>query len=511
MSRFQPVPTIFHPVPSKRGVGCVEKQLLLCFWKSLVSQTIRKFKENGKRFKTSSIKQWAHSVARRETNFMLKRIYDRGNRDAMKSLYRYPFDFRRPLYDAICIHGEYALQLTRTFPLLAMSIWSDPNWRGSELRDELEEMVLSGAKLKEIARMAGIPWSLRSVPPQLTNRLRREHYDFADSVWSRHKPQKLDVTRAVVTSISGIARMHFDRIDEENPRNREDRRSARAAAEDHRSRFILWAAKNVEGCMKIMRTRSYSIVVECMSDIADWSADRTWRCPWNPQMSFEKAYGYSLKWHAERGERSREERARAEAERRAPAHRQEREDDNKLVFPDAWVKTWSCSHNKKKYSVVALDRAYKITDEGERMGNCVATYKQDVERGRCYIYSVRTGGRKAKSVATVELRRLEEEHSDYDFYIQQARGPHNDSVDSKVEEVIRKWCKKYKIARKHSDVHQAVVAPTIQLDYGPTGTMAGTVTGTAWITTVDTSTTLTYNGTGDPSWTMAFTTTTTTT
>jgi len=518
---FTSSPTLFHATPSKRSTHCSERFFWEAYRRAILEQTKEKYQAENRKYKTRPLKAWSLVAARRSTNFILKNIYARGDQRAMKAMHRFPFESRRGIYDAVCRHGLYAMQLVETFPLLASRLWSAPLC--PENLQEVEDMVLKGAKLKEVAKAAGIPWALRNLPPQLTLRCLREHYGYAAAVWSRTNPKKLDVARAITGSIPHLERMNFERdqpipipanetgeIDWECDFLAQESDSLPNLLTDPESKhqhclqFMIWAAKNIEECMKWKSSRSYRVVVDLMSILANWSCDRDWRHKWHPKLSFEKAVKYSELWHREQVEHAREDRARRDAElcaqrevdgenRRITLARQRRDEDKNLIFPDPWTKKWKCSHKKIKYEVVPLDRAYKVTEEGDRMSNCIATYKKDVKNGRCYIYSVRTGTNMSKSVATIELRKADGEHKEYDFFIQQAHGPCNEKIVPVIEEVIKKWCKKHRIARKHSNM-----SPPIDQYNNLYPTQTVTAAGIAWETdTSTTATTFITTNTGD--------------
>ena len=130
------------------------------------------------------------------------------------------------------------------------------------------------------------------------------------------------------------------------------------------------------------------------------------------------------------------------------------------------------------------------------MRNCVGSYRKDVQHGFCYIFSVRVGETRLKSVATIQLKKIEG-HEKYDYYIVQARAKCNGSLTPEVEAVVKKWCEANRIARKIDDTREKVAARQMDrdtefiTDCSMTGIAAN---GTAWDTyNTASTTTLNYN------------------
>ena len=96
--------------------------------------------------------------------------------DAVKAARRFTFRHREPIYRAAAV-SRRALQLTETFPLLAMAIYSDHNllgWHGwdwfQKAKTDLAErkifaahLVDQGARLRDVAAAMNIPMTLRQI------------------------------------------------------------------------------------------------------------------------------------------------------------------------------------------------------------------------------------------------------------------------------------------------------------------------------------------------------------
>ena len=172
----------------------------------------------------------------------------------------------------------------------------------------------------------------------------------------------------------------------------------------------------------------------------------------------------------------------------------------RLILPPPWLENWETSYRDKTYSFLALDRAHKMTEEGERMKNCVNTYRKDVASGICYIYSLRVGDKRKKSIATIELKKREEDGIKY--YISQARGPCNQKISSDAETAIGKWCKHFEIARSWR-VPMPELANDILAEFtGYAATGTAPIAGTAWNISLDSATTTSTATMGAEAWTQ---------
>src|SRR5262245_8844633 len=122
-------------------------------------------------------------------NSLIRKALLVADQNALKAARRFPIRYRAKLYRAFCQYGERAIQLTDTFPVLAVVLltdrfsWneadddSDPfssDWekrqRQREAKDEERRrigisMVLDGVRLNKVADAMEIPYRLRRVKP----------------------------------------------------------------------------------------------------------------------------------------------------------------------------------------------------------------------------------------------------------------------------------------------------------------------------------------------------------
>jgi len=505
---FRTNPTLFHTPPAKRSTCGIENRFLEVFQDIAKYSMAKKLKAQNRKINWSSLNPWFHSVAAREANFLIKQVYTRGDEEAMKIVRRFPFECRRPLYDAICIHGRYAAQLMQTFPLMAVQIWVH---RRPE-DENLGSMVLAGERLKTVAERAGIPFILRHIPPQLTNIISVP--SITADVLRYHKPRNLPLFRSTISVIGRISGKSFGSDSILLPAapfliaGYEQRTPVILTSNEisrRRTDFMIWCAKKMDEAYYRKWNRHFREVEEVFGDLSDWASDTDWRHPWNPDMSLERALEYSSIWHAEQYVKRCEEFELADCEIRVTTNQKV----PRYVLPPAWFENWETSHRGKTYSFHPLDQAHKMTEEGERMKNCVNTYRQDVVNGMCYIYSLRVGGKRKKSIATIELRKVERGETEY--YINQERGPCNQKVSDIAKTMIGKWCKHFgitrnrKISRPEPEPEPVPVFAEIEMEY--TNTTGSTLNlGTAWTISSETATTVGTSITGDMRLVLAATT-----
>jgi hypothetical protein len=91
------------------------------------------------------------------------------------------------------------------------------------------------------------------------------------------------------------------------------------------------------------------------------------------------------------------------------------------------------------YSIVPLDSAKKLWEEGRAIHHCVGSYDRKVAKGLCYIYSVRQGDER---IATVELVRVNGQ-----VRPTQIRGPRNAQPSKEVCAAVSKWLSETNLMR----------------------------------------------------------------
>jgi hypothetical protein len=104
-----------------------------------------------------------------------KALQEAADADAVNAARRFTFAHRESIYRAAALSCR-ALQLTETFPVLAVAIYSDHYWRlrpiadfgnldAADRRSTAEHLVDRGARLREVAAVMNIPMTLRHIKP----------------------------------------------------------------------------------------------------------------------------------------------------------------------------------------------------------------------------------------------------------------------------------------------------------------------------------------------------------
>jgi PcfJ-like protein len=314
--------------------------------------------------------------------------------DAIKAARRFAFRHRENIYRASA-RSRRALQLTSTFPVLALMIYSDscPEHQ-SELNNfaarkkAAADLVERGARLRDVAAAMGIPMAMRCIKPgavHLTPYVFREHSELL-----RLMPEALPRSR-ICLRVVGWA--HH-----------------KAGAD-----FARWAARTVPHIPGGLEQ-----IGSFLSDISDWvragtgsgetGEEITGRQfvmrPFTPSMSLKTVTKLSADWH--------------EA---VASHM----DGPQFAFPTPWYPAGKVGN----YEILPIDHSAALYREGATMHHCVGTYANEVKQGYIYIYSVRCEG---KRLATLELVR-----NDRSASLMQIRGPCNAQPPKEITSTVQRW------------------------------------------------------------------------
>ena len=281
--------------------------------------------------------------------------------DAIKAARRFTFLHREPIYRAAAV-SRRALQLTETFPALAIAIYSfdgTPGWGlFKEVNSDLAErknfaahLVDQGARLRDVAAVMNIPMMLRHVKPGVAH--------LASDVFCQH-PEMLNF------------------MPDTTPAQRIWLRVVRWACAKGNNDFGAWTAKHVSE----IPGRRVREVGSFLSDLADWAcaegpSQQFITRPFSPSMSLKTVTTLSAQWHE------------------AVASNMTGPD---LALPPPWYPAAKVGD----LEIVPIENSGDLYREGASMHHCVGTYAPDVRAGRLYVYSVRRDGER---VATLALAR----------------------------------------------------------------------------------------------------------
>jgi len=287
-----------------------------------------------------------------------KALEEAADADAVKAARRFSFGHREAIYRAGAL-SRRALQLTDTFPVLAMVIYSG-HWRlhRDAGKKTAANLVERGARLRDFAAM-DIPMALRHIKPGAAH--------LVSSVFCRHP----ELLRFMPDSL---------------PRSRIWLRAVDWAHREVDADFAEWTARHspeIPG--------NLNEVGSFLSDLADWvhagtrlaEADE-WELeerfvvrPFVPTMSLKTVTTLSADWHE------------------AVASQME---GPQFGFPPPWYPPAKCG----AYEILPIDNSAELYREGAAMHHCVGSYAGEVKRGGIYVYSIRRDG---KPLATLALTR----------------------------------------------------------------------------------------------------------
>jgi hypothetical protein len=342
-------------------------------------------------------------------NLIGQALEEAADADAVKAARRFAFYDRERIYRAAAV-SRNAMQLTETFPLLALAIYTDLRLveceegqhggfvyletNGDACKNEARRLVDRGARLREVAAAMGIPMALRCIKPGVAYLVRH--------LWST---KQLELLRF---------------IPETTPRQGIWLRAIKWAEEKRNSyEFIAWAAKHVPEI-----PGRWNEVEATLSDIADWARQRNvfGARPFVASMSLNTVTALSAEWH-------------------------ENVTTNESSGPDSvFPAPWHPATKIGDYEIVPIEDSASLSREGAAMHHCVGTYNDDVLNGALCIYSIRRDGER---IATLALRRHGNLQKtlrtgrcvDGETYVSQIRGRCNAAPPQSVITMVRRWLK----------------------------------------------------------------------
>jgi hypothetical protein len=327
-----------------------------------------------------------------------KALQEAADADAVKAARRFTLAHRESIYRAAAL-SRRALQLTETFPVLAMAIYSD-HWRLRPARIDLADrkstaahLVDRGARLRDVAAVMNIPMTLRHIKPgmaHLATDVFCQHPELLKSMPDSTMRQRIWLL--VVNSACG-------RVDAD---------------------FGAWTARHVQ---EIAGRRDQE-VASFVSDIADWvrAGKLSPACPgdrapppaghefvgrpFTPSMSLKTVTTLSAEWH----------------EAVAAAM-----DGPDATFPPPWYPPAKVGD----FDISPIENSAELYREGATMHHCVGTYVDAVQSAGRYVYSVRQGDKRIATFALVRCAVSSE--------LSEIRGPCNAQVPEKITTVVRRW------------------------------------------------------------------------
>jgi hypothetical protein len=301
---------------------------------------------------------------------------------------RFPRSYRRRVRKLVT--GSRPLKdLLYSFPGAAFVLAAGN--RSADARERAVQLVKAGEPLTAVAAALGVPFWLRRLPPE------------AFAAPFGHLPDEDDFGRRIVNQIPAAAAltpMWLQRV--------------AFGAEAGDGAVALWLASNriLPGEARHGIPLLPVIAFAWFSRHQNAAAHRFIDRGWHRKMRFRAAVLETRFWL---------ERAIAEYCLERPSE----------------TGGWHKMSSSGGYVFLPLRTAQELTEEGDRMRNCVASYAPRVAMGSCLIYSVRRGGTR---VATLEI--VPAGAPSWGARIAQLRGPENCDPADDVVRAARLWLSK---------------------------------------------------------------------
>jgi hypothetical protein len=320
-----------------------------------------------------------------------KAIAEAADADAIRAARRSTFCHRESIYRA-CAMDRHALQLTNTFPVLAIMIYCD-GYNIAERKNYAAELVQRGARLRDVAAAMAIPMALRRIRPGAA------HLAF-DAV-SRHPDWLCFMPETTLGARVWLHAVH-------------------CAYAGGSTEFAEWVARRaaqipgnlreVLALLRDLRDWAWAAMPPEARILPEWQNDPAGRefitRPFTPSMSLKTVMTLSADWHE------------------AVA--------NHLSGPDfAFPTPWFPASKQGDLEIIPIESSAELYREGRAMHQRVGTYRDIVQSGVAFVYSIRRAGER---VATMALRRCGK-----NVLLEELRGPCNAAPCSQIVTMARNW------------------------------------------------------------------------
>jgi hypothetical protein len=326
--------------------------------------------------------------SRRIVNTLIARaLTEAADPEVLRQARRFVLGHRYPIYRAAAVSRRF-LQLTDTFPVLAMAIIRSEGWKSLLAR----QLVERGVSVKKIACVLDVPMALQRVKPGAAHLALEDGSDVLasnpDLIYA-YMPESLSLMKFWLRKVMSAGQV--------------DRDFARFAAKhlftfgDTTEEITAWLINTADWVRACRRP--------------DDNVGRLVIRPFRANMSVKTVTKLSDQWH--------ESVAKVES---GPIYE----------LPEPWVP----GGNVDGFEIVPITNSVELYCEGCITHHCVGTYGERVTGGDCYIYSLRKDGQR---LATLQLVK-----SGGRVVFGQIEGPCNTTVSKAIELAARKWLKSHK-------------------------------------------------------------------
>jgi len=358
------------------------------------------------------------SKLREDINKLYGELLAHADRECLRIARQWPQQYQGAVMTACAEGTERTRQLFEAFPLLAWYLYIRRDVFPCERPDlelapgttligtHLKEIVEGGAPLKEICRLAGVPYRLRKVDPHTASE--SMYLDVHEVRFQIRSYWAIENDLGVFNKIcKAMDRMSI-------PKDRATRRIwvllMETGIKDQQK--INWIFEHVDGT-RIERFRRTTL---------DWMRSATGEERWRPGISWKEAIRLSRIWHrhvAEQLNRAAEVRRKLDAEADAKP------------FPDAWFEPWK--HGD--WCIEYIPDRGRLAEHGREQRNCVASYSRQIVLGRKQIYQALYKG---NTKLTIEVRADLEAMC---FVLGPVLGKANTIPKPEAVAMVKNWCK----------------------------------------------------------------------
>jgi len=356
------------------------------------------------------------AIGLKTVNWALNQIYPSADPDALRCARKFPPNYRWNIY-RFTVGRPWRQQLALSFPCLAVGTFRGPTEGAHEERRlKAIEMIDAGARLKEIADLAGLPMCLRKILPGATTPMVAGFRNVVSPLVDSYLPAKVIEQKKWFSVID--AAIHKD-----GP--------YAAPCMTEPDPYVIWAAKNwrdvetneikdigdfVKASFAAETERSFPFpeILDLPEHLRELitinirGSDNSALVPrlFNQYQTIRTVRSLSDKWH----------------------------DSVALADyggEDHAISVWRDTEVLDGYSFEPLRSITEVVREGGKMHNCAQTYIKSILSNSCRLYMIKKGDER---VAMIEV-----DISTGGVTLGQARGPCNSCVDEKIRKKISQW------------------------------------------------------------------------
>ena len=435
-----------QPVPRPRFCHTVEGELVQMLHKNMAqrhglldeqSPVWRSWSEAPDPKRARQIYHGLKIKSLKIVNSVIRKALEVADQKALIASRRFPIRYRAQLYRSFCQYGERAIQLAGTFPLLAVTLftdsfsWNDADdsapgdwekrWRQQKAKDDERRwtgisMVLKGVRLNKIAAAMGILYRLRHVKPGATRWVDHPPVEALDCLPKTTRKQRLFFLALGAVKERGIP---FDPWLGEFIESMANRGAIAELDE-----IVDWLCSEINSIPEqhfeiVDRFRQLGLFDTQAQPRRNGGAEFVTR-PFSPDMSLKTVRQLTAEWHE------------AVANNMTEGKLQK--------FPQPWINGAEIDAHK----IVPITDSRELYLASKALHNCANGYEANILGCNCYLYTVSNGDN--RPAAMVEMVQ-----TDNGVVLRQIKGCCNASAPKEIERMVRRWFNRNKSAVRLPD------------------------------------------------------------